>query len=138
MKLLDQKMRFALVGAFNTALDFVLFLLLSMTITPVLANYISTTICLLFSFFINRSYTFRSVGGQLHKQVALFFIFTGIALWVLQPLVIAGCLYGIEEFGWSQDVVTLTAAKLAATVVSLVWNYLTYSRFVFSPSDKTK
>lgn len=127
----SQKIRFTLVGAVNTVIDFVLFLSLSLAGVPAIgANYISTTTALSFSFFANKKYTFKSRGRNYVKEITLFVVFTVLGLWVLQPAIIfliTKSLENISIASWMQ----LTIAKIAATVVTLVWNYLTYSRFVF-------
>lgn len=127
----SQKIRFTLVGAVNTVIDFVIFLSLSLAGVPAIgANYISTTTALSFSFFANKKYTFKSQGRNYVKEITLFVVFTVVGLWVLQPTIIFMVTKSLENISiasWMQ----LTIAKIAATIVTLVWNYLTYSRFVF-------
>lgn len=126
-----QKLRFALVGLINTGLDFGIYLALGLAGLPaVAANYISTTSALSFSFFANKKYTFQSKGGDLRRETMLFLVFTLIGLWILQPLVIWGTQRMFVGFG-TAPWLSLVAAKLLSTCVSLVWNYFTYSRYVF-------
>lgn len=129
-----QKTKFIAVGVLNTVLDFTLFLLLSHIVNPVVANYISTTTCLLISFMLNRSYTFNAAEGNLRTQFILFIVFTGIALWILQPICIAGSIHALRQVNSLTNLLVLAAAKAVATVVSLLWNYVTYSRYVFKKS----
>jgi putative flippase GtrA len=128
-----QKVRFGIVGALNSLLDFGLFLSLSLGGMPaVAANYVSTSIALTVSFFANKKFTFRAGGGYA-KQMALFFAFTAFGLWVLQPIII----FAVENFLGTLALerwLSLTIAKLVATAATLVWNYATYSRFVFKSS----
>jgi putative flippase GtrA len=79
---------------------------------------------------VNKSFTFKSKSGNAKKQFALFIIITLIGLWILQPLVIEGISRLLEPYNLNEQLVLLVA-KLAATVVSLIWNYLLYSRIVF-------
>jgi len=126
-----QKLRFAIVGGANTALDFVLlFALTALGLDKIPANYVSTSVALVFSFFVNKSFTFRSKDGNARKQFVLFLVITLFGLWVLQPLVILGIDQLFVGSAWSETVV-LFVAKLLATIVSLVWNYLLYSKLVF-------
>lgn len=126
-----QKIRFGIVGVANTALDFaILFLLVALGLDKIPANYISTGISFIFSFFVNKSFTFKSKGGNVKKQFAYFIIITIIGLWVIQPLVITGVSLLLANTGWASGVI-LFAAKIIATVASLVWNYIFYSRLVF-------
>ncbi len=124
----ESKIRFALVGGTNTAIDFgILFLLHSVGLNKYIANIISTTVAFIFSFFANRTFTFQSKGSA-KKQFIPFLIVTLIGLWVIQPAIIwlvSLLLHGLNE------TLALFIAKLIATVVSLIWNYVLYSRVVF-------
>ncbi|GAA1926649.1 GtrA family protein [Microbacterium aoyamense] len=126
--------RFIVVGLANTAIDICLFLALTwlnMAVIP--ANMISTTVALAFSFFVNRFYTFRAGPGMIGQAVR-FLVVTMFALWVLQPLVI--WIVSLWLVPLLPEMWALLIAKLAATVVSLIWNYLLYSAFVFrTPAD---
>lgn len=127
-----EKLRFAVVGGANTALDFGLLLLFTnlFGIPSIIANYISTSISLIFSFFVNKSFTFKSKSGNAKRQFLLFIIVTIIGLWVLQPLIIWALETLLRPLGWDQNLVLITA-KLIATLASLTWNYIFYSRLVF-------
>lgn len=126
-----EKLRFGIVGIANTALDFaILFLLVGLGLDRIPSNFISTAIAFIFSFFVNKSFTFKSTGGNVKKQFALFIIITIISLWVIQPIVIVIVSWLLGPVGLNSAIVLLIA-KLLATVASLVWNYIFYSRFVF-------
>lgn len=126
-----EKFRFALVGGFNTVLDFgILFLLVSLGLDKIIGNYISTSIAFLFSFFANKTFTFKATSGDARREFVTFMVVTLFGLWVLQPLVIAAVSTLLDSSALAPSAV-LIAAKLVATVVSLIWNYFMYSRFVF-------
>ena len=126
-----EKIRFALVGGANTALDFgILFILVAFGLDKIPANYISTSISLVFSFFVNKSFTFKSKTGNAKKQFVLFIVITLIGLWILQPLVIAGLSQAMQPLGLNETIVLLVT-KFVATLVSLTWNYILYTRLVF-------
>ncbi|OYW84711.1 hypothetical protein B7Z17_03645 [Candidatus Saccharibacteria bacterium 32-49-10] len=128
---LTEKLRFGLVGGFNTLLDFgLLFALVASGLDRIPANYISTGISFIFSFFANRSFTFKSKQGRLGRQFSLFIIVTLIGLWVIQPIIIWGVTSVFADSSWSEELILLVA-KLIATVASLIWNYILYSRVVF-------
>jgi putative flippase GtrA len=131
-----EKIRFAVVGAANTCIDFGLLLLLTnlFGFSSISANYISTSVAFVFSFFVNKSYTFQSIGGNVKKQFLLFLFITIIGLWVLQPLIIWGGETALAPLHWDENLVRIVS-KLAATFVSLVWNYVFYSRFVFKKDN---
>ena len=126
-----EKLRFALVGGFNTALDFgLLFLFVALGLDKISSNFLSTSIAFVFSFFANKSFTFKSKGGNAKREFIAFMVVTLIGLWILQPLVILAVSAAITPLQLTEPIV-LFIAKLIATVVSLIWNYLLYSRFVF-------
>lgn len=126
-----EKLRFGIVGSANTAIDFgILLILTSFGIPAAIANYPSATIAVIFSFFANKKYTFKVTGNDLKKEIILFLVFTLIAAWVLQPLTIVSVQYLLSSFALPPTVVVIIA-KVVATVVTLIWNYVTYSRFVF-------
>ncbi|MGV9769745.1 GtrA family protein [Microbacterium sp. NPDC003461] len=130
-----QLIRFALVGGLNTAVDFaILFLLRALGVPLIVANTVSTTVGLCVSFLLNRSYTFRSGGGR-GRQFALFLVVTLFGLWVLQPLVIVGVGWVLDELWTLDENLVLLIGKLAATVVSMTWNYILYARVVFRHRD---
>ena len=130
------KLRFAVVGGANTALDFILlFLFVNLGVDKILANYFSTGASLIFSFFANKSFTFKNKTGNAKKQFAAFLLVTITGLWVLQPIIIWIVTSALET-QISNDSILLFVAKLIATVGSLIWNYLLYSRLVFKKETK--
>ena len=137
LKKVDKKpIRFVLVGISNTVLDFlVLNILLFCKVNILFANTISTGIAMLYSFFMNKKWTFRNSGDNYVREVILFFIFTAIGIWVIQN----GCIYLLNlivpDFGLP-EIIYNNAIKLAASIPSLTWNYLTYNRFVFANNKK--
>jgi putative flippase GtrA len=126
-----EKLRFGIVGAVNTVIDFgVLFLLTAGEAAPVAANIASTSLAFTFSFFANKHYTFKARGtANLRREIILFILVTLTGLWVLQSIVIY--LFLLAAGSQQPGSFTLFAAKALATVVSLTWNYLLYSRVVF-------
>lgn len=130
------KIRFIVVGGANTALDFgLLFLFVNLGVNKIFANYLSTGLSLIFSFFANKSFTFKNKTKNAKKQFVLFLLVTITGLWVLQPIIIWAASNILGSYVTNENVV-LFIAKLVATVGSLLWNYLLYSRLVFKESDK--
>ncbi len=124
----ESKLRFAFIGGINTAIDFgILFLLTALGLDKLVANFFSTSVAFVFSFFANRTFTFKSTGSA-KKQFLPFLAVTLTGLWVLQPLVILAITQLLHAIDQS---LALFVAKLIATIVSLIWNYILYSRFVF-------
>lgn len=120
-------MRFAGVGIINTAIDTVLFMLLQGHLGITLANFISTSAGMSFSFVVNGLFTFRARRLTLQHAV-LFLATTGTTMWLVQPLVIHGFLHLL-------DVVLL--AKLVSIGVCFVLNFAAY-RLVVWPVERVR
>lgn len=129
MKKSTKPLRFILVGIANTAIDFIVLLSLTAGGLPlVLSNILSTSVALTFSFFANRTFTFGSTGKK-RSQAVRFLLVTLVGLWVLQPIVLVLAVPALE--GMLSREASIVVAKLIATVVSMVWNYLLYDSLVF-------
>jgi putative flippase GtrA len=126
-----EKIRYGLVGATNTLIDFgILFFLSGIGVDKLASNYISTSAAFLFSFVVNKNYTFKSKGSNTRKEFGLFTLVTLSGLWILQPLIIAFTLSVAESMAVDGQI-GLVVAKIIATIVTLIWNYVLYSRVVF-------
>jgi putative flippase GtrA len=116
--------RFAIVGAFNTAVDFAIFsaLVYGMGLAPAPSNVISYSAGVIVSFFLNRSWTFTTTGyGQrVPRQFATFLVVNavGIALSTIIVLI-------------ASQMTTPLVAKFGAIIVTSIWNYCGSWRFVF-------
>lgn len=132
----SQKARFILVGGVNTAIDFgVLFLLKSLGLPAIPSNIISTTAAFCFSFFANKKYTFKAnQTSNIKRQLFLFIVVTLFGLWILQTIVIKLALLLLTGI-ILPEAMALFIAKVCATVASLTWNYILYSRVVFKKED---
>ena len=129
----ETKLRFGIIGGLNTVLDFgLLFVFSSLLGVPRgFANVLSTSVAFVFSFFANKRYTFKSSDKEnVARQMVLFTVVTLFGLWVIQGLIIHFLSPVIASFGFSSEL-ALLGSKLVATIASLVWNYLLYSRVVF-------
>jgi len=144
-----EKIRFVIVGVINTALDFgILFTLVALGLPAIASNFVSTSVAMTFSFFANKNYTFKSGGKSTGKQVVLFLAITIVGLWAIQPIIIQtihillgpwfteSCIVGL--FGdllgswFKPSYLVLFIGKVLATIVSLIWNYVMYRRYVFT------
>lgn len=130
----ETKLRFGLIGGLNTLLDFgLLFAFSSLLGMPRgFANILSTSVAFVFSFFANKKFTFQSSSKEnIVREMVLFTVVTLSGLWVIQGLIIHFLTPVITSFG-PTETIALLSAKLIATVASLIWNYLLYSRVVFT------
>lgn len=135
----SQALRFAAVGVVNTGLDFGLFFgLTQLGLDRLVANFISTSISFIFSFFANKTYTFRAARStHIGRQMVLFIAVTLCGLWVIQPVIITVVLavapVWVAGTWWGP-----LLAKLVATLGSLSWNYVLYAKVVFPQARPTK
>lgn len=134
----SEKVRFGLVGAFNTGIDFgILFILARLVGVPtVVANGISTTCALIVSYKLNKKAVFRDTDTH-SRQMVIFVVVTLAGLWGIQSIVITFSLAVLHSVIGNSELLLLVA-KGAATVCSLVWNYLWYSRVVFRKDSHEK
>lgn len=135
-----QKVRFGLVGVINTAVDFiVLNILVGVFGVPlIVSNIASTTAAMLTSFGLNKKVVFKGSEGSTRRQFILFFIVTLSAIWLVQSTVIFAVYSVLESSAGLPEPVILNLAKLAGISAGLVWNYVGYSRFVFTKNSHKK
>lgn len=123
--------RFALVGVANTAIDVVLFTLLTAAgAGVVVANMASTSAGMAFSFVANRAFSFRSTSS-VRSTLVPFLTVTLVCVWVIHPLVILAVSHVLHGAGVA-DTPAALGGKVVAIAVGLVWNYTWYRRVVFA------
>src|SRR5262249_17463634 len=108
---------FATVGVANTAIDVVLFWMLQPPLGILVANFVSTSGGMAFSFLVNGRHTFGA-SRVTARQAALFLGTNAFTMWLLQPLLIDTA-YGVAG-------VPLMIAKVVALGGSVVANFLLY------------
>jgi putative flippase GtrA len=138
--------KFGLVGAFNTIIDFTLFNLLSSWagLSLVLANFVSTSVAMIFSFIANKQMVFEKRSGSLTRQATVFFLVTAFGLYVIQNGIILLLtqvwldpvhvgVWVAHTAGLQHDdaFVIKNTAKVIGTLASLTWNYYLYKMVVF-------
>lgn len=139
----DQRVRFALAGCTNTALDFITLniLVFVLGLATLTANIASVFVGITISYFLNHFFVFRYPGKASWIRFGEFFLVTGFSSLVLQSVII----WGFEtlfqtSFGRSllfigteaeKAFVAINIAKLVAVLVGLVWNFIMYRFIVF-------
>lgn len=115
-------LKFCLVGAVNTGVDFTVFAVLTnLGVLMLLAQCISYACGVLNSFFLNRTWTFRG-----HTQSSKSFLrFTVLNLGTLMVT------YGLLVYFHNHFVWPILVSKLLATGVSLVLNFTGSRLLVF-------
>jgi putative flippase GtrA len=131
--------RFGAVGICNTAIDALLFVMLHEDLGITVANFISSSAGMVFSFVVNGLFTFKAEKLTL-RDAFLFVATTGTVMWVAQPLLIHGWLWVLELLpdvsvgALGGDEMEVWVAKLASITCSLALNFLAY-RFVVWPVE---
>ena len=146
--LVAQIAKFVSVGVINTLVDLGFFNLFRKIkgFSATTASYISTTIAMIGSYIMNKSWTFASKGSNVTTEAVKFFTITILGLYVIHN----GIVYLLtKKILWpgklalkivrmfpflkklSNDFVTDNFAKVCAIAVTLVYNFLMYKFFVF-------
>jgi len=120
---------FLAVGACNTLIDLALFWVLQPALGIVVANVVSTSAGMTFSFLANGRHTFGA-GPPTLRRAVLFVGSNVLTMWVLQPVVIlvAQAAAGLP----------LMVAKVVALGGSVVANFLLYRYVVWRPSSSPR
>ena len=130
-RITPRKVRFSIVSVSATLIDFAgLITLTSLGVPIIVANYISTSMGFVFSFFGSKKYAFKTANHRIKHEIPLFLIITLTGIWLLQPLIIWAIQPFIKELP-VMDWGVVVLAKLAASLVTFLWNYLFYTRLVF-------
>ena len=121
-----EKIRYFVVGCFNTVLDFCIYGLLAniIGIPQILASIISTTICVSISFILNYKFVWRS-SKSLKYTIVGFLVVSFFSAWVGQSIAINLTLLVLGE-SWFTNLV----AKAFGSLCGMVTNYLGY-KYVF-------
>jgi putative flippase GtrA len=148
---IDKKLRRPLtffgVGILNTILDFLFYTALVVFVFGGneqigLIGIISGTFALICAYTTHRLITWRDRPATT-KTLISFFVFTGIGLWIIRPLLLViliqmtalyTFIHGILQaiglpIGYELVASTVAFGIMAAIV--MVYNYIVYSRFVF-------
>jgi len=135
--LVAQFSKFVIVGLLNTAIDFGVLNLLSF-LTGVYSgaalialNSVAFLAAVTNSYFLNKYWTFAAKDGARTTEISKFLIISFIGLGINNAIV-----YGVTTFmalplGRIGPALWENLAKMAATGISLIWNFIGYKFFVF-------
>ncbi|MCQ2569269.1 MAG: GtrA family protein [Candidatus Saccharibacteria bacterium] len=128
-----EKIRFLLVGGFNTVLDFVIFGTLAnvLGLDKVISNIISTAICIAISFVLNFKFVWKS-EKSIKSTATGFLIVSLFSAWVVQSAVIT-----VVSAALGNSAFAKLAAKACGSVTGMITNYFGY-KFIFKkPEEKS-
>lgn len=142
-KFINKKtLSFGAVGVFNTLVDYGIFnvLVLIVGARPFVANFISTSIALSISYFLNKRFVFKHAGTFDIKSATLFLGFTAFGLWIIQGIGLSLMIHIVQnnapDLYLNHEFIVVNAAKLISSIGSILWNYLTYNHFVFKTHEE--
>lgn len=137
MSLAGQFLRFGIIGGVNTLLDFAVLNGLSYFtgiyegngIIPL--NMISFTVAVINSYYLNKRWAFKDTGGEEKGRKFTLFLMVSIIGAFINTATVRIVSTNLDPlFGLSQPL-WLNFAKILATALSLVWNFVGYKFFVF-------
>ena len=117
-----EKIKFVLVGGFNTVLDFCLFGILAniLGIPKEIANIISTTICIIISFLLNYKFVWKSKKSK--KETAPGFVIVSLfSAWIVQNIAI-----NMITIPFGENDITKLIGKAFGSVCGMISNYFGY------------
>lgn len=119
-----QFVKFALIGLFNTAVDFSVYFGLTRTVPffserKLLANVFAFLTAVIGAFLLNRTWTFRATSGRAAHQFVKF-----ILVYIVGFLINEGTLYAAIMIIGAHDLL----GKILGLFINFAWNFLA-SRF---------
>lgn len=138
IRLIKQFSKFFIVGIINTGIDFLILNIL-IRITGITGGYeifvlnsISFSVAVVNSYFMNKRWTFQDESKIEQDSVKFseFFVISVVGL-ILNGLVISMITSYISPMFGLSHILWANLAKVAATGISLVWNFVGYKFFVF-------
>lgn len=140
--LFKQISKFIVVGFLNTGIDFAVLnaLMFSVKIYSgkwlILFNSISFAAAVINSYFLNKYWTFKAQNAgeeSKTKQFSQFLIISIVGISINDAIVYGIATFTSPLFGFSPQIWT-NAAKIIATLASMVWNFIGYKFIVFKKS----
>lgn len=126
--------RYSIVGASSTAIDFGVLALLTDVGTwhPLAANPIAFLLGLTNGFFWNRHWTFKHAKEQEPAAQYVRFALVNLGGVLIDQAILAAALWLGPEMGFPPDLAKW-AGKVAAIPFVVVWNFTANSRWTFRP-----
>lgn len=124
--------RFLLVGAGNTAINFVVLNVsfYSLHQNRIASSILATSCAVIFSFVFNRSFVFRDKSQPL-KKFAHFTIVSAVGVLLIQTSIYAVGVFLLQHVV-SSNFVIINLSNLIASFVVMFWNYNGYRLLVFN------
>jgi len=135
--ILKQLLKFAIIGVINTGIDFLILniemLLTNITSGPgmIVQNSISFGVATINSYFLNKRWAFQDNSKEREgAKFAQFLTISIIGISINGVIVYLITSFIPPMFGFGPQL-WANVAKIAATAISLIWNFLGYKFIVF-------
>ncbi|WP_273446553.1 GtrA family protein [Thermophilibacter provencensis] len=125
--LIEQFLKFGVVGAIAFVIDYGILMLLSQVVgwDPVPSSAVSFTVSVVFNYFVSMRYVFtRREDLSRRREFAIFVILSVIGLGINSVCIWAGT----QALG--DGAIAVTATKVVATVVVALWNFWSRKRWL--------
>jgi putative flippase GtrA len=137
-----EMLKFAIVGGTTFIVDNGIWYILKLGVLeskPTTAKAISIIVAAIVSYILNREWSFRTRGGrERHHEAALFFIISGIAVFVnLIPLYASRYLFHLEVPETTrlvQELADFVSGSIIGMLLAMVFRYWAFKKWVF-PDD---
>ncbi|WP_321972040.1 GtrA family protein [Paratractidigestivibacter sp.] len=126
-KLIEQFLKFGVVGVIAFCIDYGVLMLLSQVfgVDPVLSAAVSFCVSVVFNYIASMKYVFQRRDDMSRQREFIIFIALSVVGLVINELIM---LAGTAALGSGAIAVTLT--KLVATAVVMVWNFLSRKKWL--------
>ena len=126
-KLIEQFLKFGVVGTIAFCIDYGVLMLLSQAfdVDPVLSDAVSFCVSVVFNYMASMRYVFTHRADMSRsREFAVFIVLSAVGLVINEACMAAG----VAVLGTSALMVTVT--KLFATAVVMVWNFFSRKKWL--------
>ncbi|WP_075742722.1 MULTISPECIES: GtrA family protein [Actinoalloteichus] len=131
--------KFAFVGGSAFLIDNLVFYTLKLSVLsakPVTAKVIAVLVATIFSYVLNREWSFRTRGGRdTPHEAALFFLVSGVGVVInTAPLYISRYVFDLqvpEVSRFTQEVADFSSGQIIGTLIGMGFRWWAFRRFVF-------
>lgn len=132
-KLIQQILKFGVVGVLAFLIDYGLLMLLSQAfgVDPVIAAGISFCVSVVFNYLASMKYVFtHREDMSKRREFVIFIVLSVIGLGINELCMLAGVI------ALGDSALAVTGAKLFATAVVMVWNFLSRKKWLDAGSSE--
>ncbi|MDA3647848.1 GtrA family protein [Saccharopolyspora indica] len=138
-------LKFGIVGGITFLIDTGIFYALKLTVLspkPVTSKVIAVLVATLFSYVLNREWSFRTRGGrQRHSEATLYFVISGIGVGLYSaPLWVSRYLLHLQTPYTSrfvEEIADFTAAQIVGLLLGMAFRWWAFRKWVF-PTEQSR